>query len=378
MHLGTRRFELGQALRCQHPERQKRRPEVVSGRFLMPTGRLELVFRGQFVMESEAPEERVVDAGAHIVTKASRLAPESDRRCYDSRATLGDLAMRRSLLCFGPAVLLALSPLGASADDVYLKNGKSFRDVIATEDGAQVRVKMPGGELAISRAQVLRIERGTSPYGEYLARKSALGKAPSAEAWLGLALWAQGQGLDSGVREAALKAAKLDPGLQGLPPLMRRLDYVLESDLGRWIPYEESMHRKGLVHDGSQWITVKELQARERAFEEERSRKIAARETEARDRLTRQLELSLLNATLERQEAARAAVSAPVLLPAAPVYYPWPLVYAPTPIPQPPQPRTGPQPASPSPTPVPGSLPPSRPGNRFTRIPGSLLPDDGG
>ncbi|MEP7010974.1 MAG: hypothetical protein ABJC13_11675 [Acidobacteriota bacterium] len=284
--------------------------------------------------------------------------------------------MRRSLLSFGPAVLLALFPLGASADDVYLKNGKSFRDVIATEDGAQVRMKMPGGELAISRAQVLRIDRGTSPYGEYLARKSALGKAPSAEGWLGLALWAQGQGLETGVREAALKAAKIDPGLQGLPPLMRRLDYVLEGDLGRWIPYEESMHRKGLVRDGGQWISAKELADRERSLEEERSRKTAAREAESRDRLTRQLELSLLNATLERQDAERAA-SVPVLLPVAPVYYPWPLVYTPAPIPQP-RPRTEPTPGSPSPTPVPGSLPPSRPGNRFTRIPGSLLPDDGG
>lgn len=287
--------------------------------------------------------------------------------------------MRRSLPCIGPAVLLALLPLGASADDVYLKNGKSFRDVIATEDGAQVRVKMPGGELAISRAQVLRIDRGASTYGEYLQRKSALGKAPSAEGWLGLALWAQGQGLDSGVREAALKAAKLDPGLQGLPPLMRRLDYVLEGDLGRWIPYEESMRRKGLVRDGGQWISAKEVADRERAAEEERSRKVAAREAEARDRLTRQLELSLLNATLERQEAKKAASSGPVLLPAAPVYYPWPLVYLPAPTPQQPQPgpRTEPQPAVPSPTPVPGSLSNSRPGNHFTRIPGSLLPDDG-
>ena len=286
--------------------------------------------------------------------------------------------MRCSLLCFGPAVLFALSPVGAAADDVFLKNGKSFRDVIATEDGAQVRLEMPGGELAISRTQVLRIERGTSPYGEYLARKSALGKAPSAEAWLGLALWAQGQGLDSGVREASLKAAKLDPGLQGLPPLMRRLDYVLEGDLGRWIPYAESMHRKGLVYDGSLWISAKELQDRERAFEEERNRKTAAREAESRDRLTRQLELSLLNATLERQEAERAAAAAPPV----PVYvsYAWPLVYVPAPIPHHPrpQPRTEPGPIAPSPTPVPGSLPPSRPGNRFTRIPGSLLPDDGG
>ncbi len=282
--------------------------------------------------------------------------------------------MRCSLLRFGPALVFALLPLGAVADDVYLKNGKSFRDVIATEEGDQVRLKMPGGELAISRAQVVRIERGTSPYGEYLERKAALGKAPSAEAWLGLALWAQGQGLSSGVREAALRAATLDPGLQGLPPVMRRLDYVLESDLGRWVPYEESMRRKGLIHDGSRWITAQESADRERVRSEERSRRAAAREAEARDRLTRQLELSLLTATLEKQAAAQAPPPAPV---AVPVFasYAWPILYIPLPpvLPEPrPRPRT-----DPAPTPVPGALPPSRPGNSFTRIPGSLLPDSG-
>ncbi len=283
--------------------------------------------------------------------------------------------MRSSLLFFGPAVLFALLPVGAAADDVYLKNGKSFRDVIATEDGNQVRLKMPGGELAISRAQVLRIERGSSPYGEFLVRKGALGRTGSAEGWLGLALWAQSQGLESGVREAAQKAATLDPMLQGLAPVMRRLDYVLESDLGRWIPYEESMRRKGWVSFGGEWITASEFRERERAFEEERSRKVAAREAESRDRLTRHLELALLNATLERQEAAK-PVPAPV---AAPVFvtYGWPLVYLPTPVQPNPRPRVEPEPVAPSPTPVPGSLPPSRPGNRFTRVPGSLLPDDG-
>ncbi len=283
--------------------------------------------------------------------------------------------MRRSLLFFGPAVLFALHPVGVAADDVYLKNGKSFRDVIATEDGNQVRLKMPGGELAISLAQVLRIERGSSPYGEYLVRKGALGRTGSAEGWLGLALWAQGQGLESGVREAALRAATLDPRLQGLAPVMRRLDYVLESDLGRWIPYEESMRRKGWVNFRGEWITARELEERERTFEEERNRKAAAREAEARDRLTRQLELALLNATLERQEALKPAL-APV---AAPVFvsYGWPLVYLPSPVQPNPRPRVEPEPVAPSPTPVPGSLAPSRPGNRFTRVPGSLLPDDG-
>lgn len=285
--------------------------------------------------------------------------------------------MRFSLLRFGPAVALALLPVGALADDVYLKNGKSFKDVIATEEGAQVRLKMPGGELALSRAQVLRIERGSSPYGDYLTRKGELGKAPSAEAWLGLALWAQGQGLQSGMREATLKAAQLDPDLQGLPPLMRRLDYVLEADLGRWIPYEESMRRRGFVREGNGWISAKELAHRERALEEERSRKAAAREAEARDRLARQLEISLLAETLKRKEAERQAPVAPV----GPVFvsYGWPLVYLPAPTPEPPhspRPRTE-APAAPSPSPVPGSLPPSRPGNRFTRVPGSLLPDDG-
>ncbi len=282
--------------------------------------------------------------------------------------------MRRTLLFFGlPLLLLGLASRAAHADDVYLKNGKSFRDVIATEDGDQVRVKMPGGELALARSQVLRIDRETSVFGEYVERKAALGKAPSASAWLGLALWAEGQGLTSGMREATLQAARLDPKLAGLTPLMRRLDYVLDADLGRWIPYEESMHRKGFVHDGARWVSAQEYQERIRVANEARIRRDAARETEARDRLTRQLELSLLNATLEKQRAERETVAAPVY-----VTYGWPVVYVPAPIVQIPRaPRqVDPGPIAPGPTPVPGSLSPPRSTNSFTRIPGSLLPDD--
>src|SRR6185295_6674538 len=65
--------------------------------------------------------------------------------------TIPPLGSRRLIMIcsrrLGPALgLLFALPVVALADDVYLKNGKSFQDVIATEEGAQVRIRMPAGE----------------------------------------------------------------------------------------------------------------------------------------------------------------------------------------------------------------------------------------
>jgi len=274
----------------------------------------------------------------------------------------------------GPALgLLFALPVVALADDVYLKNGKSFQDVIATEEGAQVRIRMPAGELALPKEQVARIERGASAYGEYLARKSALGKTAGAPAWLALALWARGQGLDHGVREAALKAAALDSRLEGLAPVMQSLGFVFESDLGRWIPYADSMRRRGFQLWNGEWIAREEVQARLHREDEERARRSAEREAAARDRLTQTLELALVQSTLEREEARRYPPVAQVPVQVGyPVYYIAPVPVPPAPAPHPHQMAPG----TPMPSHVPGALAPALPGNRRARIPGSLLPDD--
>src|SRR5215218_2492533 len=131
--------------------------------------------------------------------------------------------------------LLPLFAVPALADDVYLVNGRKFEGVIAETVDAQVRIQMQGGTLSLPSSQVLRVEQGDSSFAEYLRRKEALKKNPSARAadWLELARWAQVKQLDQATREAALTAAALDPKLDGLGPILRPYGYVLDSQLDR-------------------------------------------------------------------------------------------------------------------------------------------------
>ena len=117
--------------------------------------------------------------------------------------------MRRSRI--GQAAVLSLLysgalGLAAHADDVYLKNGRSFEGVIVTSNSKeQIRIRLAFGELGLSSNLVDRIVLNESGLERFLRRRRALvEKSASAEEWLDLALWANGSGLDHGYREAVL------------------------------------------------------------------------------------------------------------------------------------------------------------------------------
>ncbi|HEV8581895.1 MAG TPA: hypothetical protein VGX68_22735 [Thermoanaerobaculia bacterium] len=210
-------------------------------------------------------------------------------------------------------LLISLAAVPVFADDVYLTNGRKFEGVIAETTDSQVRIRMQGGVLSLPKSQVLRVEEGDSNLAEYLHRKEALRKNPAASAsdWLELALWARGKDLGQAARESALTAAALDPHLAGLAPILRGYGYVLDEQLDRWIPYEESMRRKGFVLANGQWITREEYAARVRAREQEDALRRAAYEERARaareDRLAALTEL-----TLTRELARSAAPTYPL------------------------------------------------------------------
>jgi hypothetical protein len=168
-----------------------------------------------------------------------------------------------SLLLLG-----AFAATTASADTVHLTNGKSFEGVIAVVSDTQVRVQMPGGEIRLPRSSVARIDTADSSFSEYLHRKEALGKNARAADWLELARWAKANGFDSGVREAALKAADLDPHLPGVAALLRPFGYVFDAQSESFLPYADSMRRKGFVQANGEWITREESAARAREREE--------------------------------------------------------------------------------------------------------------
>lgn len=199
------------------------------------------------------------------------------------------------LLLFG-----SLIAVPAFADDVYLVNGRKFEGVVAETAGAQVRIHMQGGTLSLPKEQVLRVDPGDSNLAEYLRRKDLLKKSPSTRAadWLELSRWARARELDQAGRESALAAAALDPRLEGLSPVLRGYGYVLDPQLDRWIPYADSMRRRGLVQSNGQWISREEYQARLQAQEEQAARYYAARQEAARaareDRLATLAELSMV------------------------------------------------------------------------------------
>jgi hypothetical protein len=178
------------------------------------------------------------------------------------------LERRRIVRCILAGAVAA--PLAAAGDSVHLKNGESFEGVEAVVSGDQVRIELPIGSLRLPLSKVERIEEVDSTLGEYRARERRLDPAGDAAGWLELALWARANDFDRGAAKAALTAARLEPSLPGLGPVMAGLGYVLEDGAGgEWIPYPESMRRRGFVEDRGEWVTADEKRERAAARAEE-------------------------------------------------------------------------------------------------------------
>lgn len=215
-------------------------------------------------------------------------------------------------------VLLLGTLLGAPpllADDVYLKNGRSFENVVAEIGDTQVRVHMPGGVISLPRGSVERVTRADSSFAEYSRRKQELesrdrgaGHADSAGRragdWLELARWARSKNLPQGTREAALAAAEINPREPGLAGLLRGFGYVYEASVDRWIPYDDAMRLHGFVQDGGTWISREEHADRVRARAEARTQAaLAAREEAAAARDLMAAEMMQVQLGLAQQGA---------------------------------------------------------------------------
>lgn len=271
------------------------------------------------------------------------------------------------------ALLFGLLPMApAWADTVYLANGRTFENVIAETTETEVKIRMPGGSLSLPRSHVLRVEASDSNFAEYMRRKEAIRRSTSAADWLALAQWAKRQGLEQGAREAALAAASLDPKIEGLAPLMRSHGYVLDAQLDRWIPYADSMRRRGFVFADGQWLSREENAARQRARDEEIERRRAERAATQAAQATqavREVELALAN--LELRQRLRRTEETPVA--GLPVYvYPGSWFIPPTPPCHTCGNEPGPRP-EPPPSPRPRPQQPREHHGVF-HVPGSLLP----
>ncbi|MEO8503448.1 MAG: hypothetical protein ABI609_06080 [Acidobacteriota bacterium] len=197
-------------------------------------------------------------------------------------------------------VLFAVTlPRPSRAEDVFLKNGRILRGVMASRAGGMVRIQMPGGDLSLADRAVLRIESSDSAYRAYLTRREAVKKAGAKAAdWLELARWARGAGQEQAALEAALLAAGLDAETPGLGALLGQLGYVFDAGSKSYLSFDEAMARSGRVLYEGAWISSSERDARAATYR----REVAERDAVAQAAAERREQL---------EQRRRAAAQAP-------------------------------------------------------------------
>lgn len=149
----------------------------------------------------------------------------------------------------------------ASADVVHLKNGGTLEGQVV-EQGDAVIIKLPVGEVRVSRDAVLQIEEKPGALEEYHKRAAAI-KDDDPEAHYKLGVWALSIGLKRQAEEEFNKTIALKPDHGGAH---KALGHRLVA--GRWMTEEEQMRAKGLVRYKSDWMTP-EAAARLRTLEAE-------------------------------------------------------------------------------------------------------------
>jgi hypothetical protein len=100
---------------------------------------------------------------------------------------------------------------GALADTIHLKNGGKFDGQIVSENDKVVVFKIRGlGPQTFKRSAIARIERGSSVFDEYEAKRDAIRKG-DADAWFALAKWCMDCGLRQEARKAFRETTLCDP-----------------------------------------------------------------------------------------------------------------------------------------------------------------------
>ena len=174
--------------------------------------------------------------------------------------------------CLMPLAAALLASAIASADVVRLKNGGSLEGQVVELDN-EVIIKLPVGEVRVSRDAVAAIEKKPGALDEYLKR-AAKTKDDDPEAHYKLGLWARSVGLKRQAQEEFQKTLALKPDHEGAH---RALGHRLVG--GKWMTEEDEMRARGLVKYKGQWMTPKaaaRLRTLEAELEVARERRKAA------------------------------------------------------------------------------------------------------
>jgi hypothetical protein len=206
--------------------------------------------------------------------------------------------------------LVALLPLAAGADEVFLKSGGKLSGRVVSRTATTVEVDVGAGRIAVPVSSVERIEEGRSALQEYEERAGRL-PAGDAAGWVALGDWASAQGLGSQAREAynrALAASPADPRAN------EALGNVQVG--GRWVSEDEGYQARGFVKFEGDWMSPAERDAilRERAADDQRDQE--RRQAEQR---VREAEARADEAEARAQEAEAAAEESGGI----PLWYAW-------------------------------------------------------
>jgi len=149
--------------------------------------------------------------------------------------------MKKQIALVLAASLFALPALG---DVVHLKNGGSLEgQVTVTDDGATIR--LPAGEVRVSRDAIERIEKKESAFEQYLTRAAGV-RDDDDEAHFKLGQWAQGAGLKAQAAEEFEKTLMLKPDHEGAHLALghKKVD-------GAWL----AEYQGRMVKRDGQWMT---------------------------------------------------------------------------------------------------------------------------
>jgi len=190
----------------------------------------------------------------------------------------------------------------ASADDVYLVNGRRVSGRVVDSSGDRIVIEVGPGRIALPASQVERVVSGVSAFERFEERASRL-PASDAQGWLSLGIWARDQGLGTQARTAFERVLAADPTNPIANAGLGRVPFE-----GRWVTEEERYRAQGYVRQGSRWVTLqeRELELRERAAEAQARR--AQAESEAR---VREAEARARAAEAEALAAERALGTGP-------------------------------------------------------------------
>jgi hypothetical protein len=159
----------------------------------------------------------------------------------------------RRLLTLG-VLVLSLASASGRGDVVRLKHGQ-VEGVILEQSDSRLVVETKAGKVVLDPADVVSIERKSTPLGLY-QEMAAKVDAKDAAGHYALGLWATEQKLFREARQEFEKTIALDPDHAGA---REKLGYVRKD--GQWMTRSEAKQAEGLVLHEGKWVTVAERDA---------------------------------------------------------------------------------------------------------------------